>query len=244
MRRGAAAGLVAGALAALFALVFAEPAIDAAIELEEAHAAWSTVIPVHDTGGHGAAEAGLTRATQKLGLVTGMLIYGTALGGLFGVAAAWARGRLRGDAWSRSLKLGVSAVLALVVLPALAYPPNPPAVGDPDTVGARTLLTVGVWVFGLLVAAAAWSGARRLETRGWSRPGAQTSAGVAVLLALGVLFSLLPPTPGAGDFPADLLWSFRLGAIATQTVLFASLAVVYGLLAVRAEWPGRHASQG
>ena len=238
VRRGVAAGCAAGVLAAVFALVFAEPSVDAAIQLEEAHASLAAVLLVHDTGvgaDHHGSSAGLSRSTQKSGLVVGMLIYGAGLGALFGVAAAWARGRLRGDAWTRALKLGASAVLALVALPALTAPPNPPAVGDPETVGARTLLFLGVWAFGLLLAGAAWSGERLLESRRWSPPAAQTAAGVGVLLALSALLARLPATPGAGAFPGDLLWSFRLAAIATQVVLFGSLAVGYGLLAARAE---------
>jgi len=41
-----------------------------------------------------------------------------------------------------------------------------------------------------------------------------------------------------GEFPAGLLWSFRLSSIGTQLVLWTALAVVFGLLCERANRKG------
>jgi hypothetical protein len=229
--RGIAAGLVAGVLAGLFALAFAEPSVEAAIALEETASADAAPDGAH----HAHDSAGLSRRTQKTGLVIGTALYGLGLGAVFGVAASWATGRLRGDAWTRACKLGAVAVAAFVVLPALKYPPNPPAVGDPATVGGRTGLFVVLWISGVVLALAAWAGARALSQRSWSRPAIHATVGATVLVAVAVLFALLPGAPGAGAFPADLLWSFRLSSVATQVLVFGGTAVCFGLLSARAD---------
>jgi len=148
--RGLLAGLLAGLVAGLFALAFAEPSIDGAIALEEAAAAEAPEPDAHHAGG--AEDPGISRTTQKVGLVVGTSLYGIGVGALFGVAMAWSRGRLRGDVWTRALKLGGTAAGVLVVLPAIAYAPNPPAVGDPGTIGSRTTLYVVTCVIGLTLA--------------------------------------------------------------------------------------------
>jgi hypothetical protein len=49
--------------------------------------------------------------------------------------------RLRaGSPWERSLRLAASCFAAGWLVPFLEYPSNPPAVGDPATVGLRTRL--------------------------------------------------------------------------------------------------------
>jgi len=223
--RGLAAGLVAGLLAGLIALAFAEPSVEAAVALEEASGA--------DDAHHAHADGGLSRRTQKLGLVTGTALYGLGLGAVFGVAAWWAAGRLHGDAWTRACKLGAVAVAAFVVLPALKYPPNPPAVGAPATVGGRTGLFMVLWISGLALAIAAWASARTLSQRSWSRSAIHATVGAAALVAAAVLLAVLPGAPGAGEFPADLLWSFRLWSVATQMLVFGGTAVCFGLLSAR-----------
>jgi Probable cobalt transporter subunit (CbtA) len=225
--RGVAAGLIAGVLAGLLALAFAEPSVDAAIALEETASGGS--------GHHAHNGDHLTRRTQKVGLVAGTALYGVGIGAVFGVAGAWATGRLRGDAWTRACKLGAVAVAAFVALPALAYPPNPPAVGDPATVGSRTGLFVVLWVSGLALAFAAWASTRALAGRAWSRPAIHVTVGAAALAAVAGLLALLPAAPGAGAFPADLLWSFRLWSIATQVLVFGGTAVCFGALSAHAE---------
>lgn len=231
--RGIAAGLVAGLLTGLLALAFAEPTVDVAIALEEAVAPEEAASA--GSAHHAHDSDGLSRRTQKIGLVAGTTLYGMGFGAVFSVAAAWAAGRLCGDAWTRACKLGAAAVAALVVLPALAYPPNPPAVGDPATVSSRTGLFVVLWITGLALAVAAWAGTRPLAARSWSRPAIHVTVGATVLVAVAALLAVLPAAPGAGEFPADLLWSFRLRSIATQVLVFGGTAVCFGVLSARAD---------
>src|SRR5512135_3359680 len=92
--RGMLVGLAAGLLAFVFASVFGEPSVNAAIGFEAAHTA------------PGVAEPEVVSRTVQstVGLAVAVLIYGAALGGLFGVAYAFAHGRLgRLDARATSL---------------------------------------------------------------------------------------------------------------------------------------------
>lgn len=222
VRRGLVAGLLAGLVAALFALVVAQPQMDAAI-------AWEEAVADHD---HHEEET-FSRPVQKAGMVGGMALAGLAVGALFGVAAAWAVGRVNGDDWQRSLKLGAALVGAVVLLPALQYPPNPPGVGDPDAMGMRSVLYLGLAGFGLLLAVAAWAGARELAATDLPRPTRQLIVGAGVLVAVAAVLLVLPEAGPADAFPADLLWSFRLSSIGTQLVLHGGTAVAFGVLSAR-----------
>src|SRR4029450_8124331 len=104
--RGMLAGLLAGLVAFGIAKTIGEPQVDKAIAFEEyvgAHA------------GHGGQEAehdeGRVSPSQQnfAGLGTGTLIYGAAMGGIFGLVFAIAYGRL-GTLTAR----GTAAVLGLV----------------------------------------------------------------------------------------------------------------------------------
>lgn len=100
--RGLVAGLIAGLAAGVFAFAFGEPLIDRAIAVEAAS----------EPAGH-AEEALVSRDGQRIGLFLATGIYGLALGGLFGLVFAFARGRIRGSprlsVVNRLARLGGSA---------------------------------------------------------------------------------------------------------------------------------------
>jgi len=231
VRRGLVAGLLAGLCAGLLSLAIGEPRVEAAIRLEEAAAAAGNV-----DAGPPAFE--VTRPAQRVGLVVGLGLYGLAVGTLFGVAFLWAAGRVAGGPWPRSLKLGAAALGALVLLPALKYPPNPPAVGDPATVGQRTTLYLGLAAIGVLLALAAWAAARQLAGSRLPAPARQTLVGAGVVAVAAAVLVALPTAGEPVAIPADLLWSFRLASIATQATLYGGTALLFGLLAARAQGPG------
>lgn len=230
VRRGVVAGLVAGLFAGLLGLFVGEPSLDAAVDIEETA---NTAQQDADTEADDGTE--ITRPQQKAGLVVGSGLFGAAIGALFGIAAAWAVGRLAGDAWTRSLKLGAVLVSAVVVLPAAKYPPSPPGAGDPATVELRTTLYLGLALLGLLLATASWTSARTLRRTPMPRPVRQALVGAGTITVAALLLVGLPPAEGAGALPAELVWSFRLGSIAIQTALYGGTAVLFGLLAARWE---------
>jgi hypothetical protein len=219
VRRGLVAGLLAGVLSGLVAFGVGEPALSQAVALEEQQD----------------SPAGPSRTVQRLALVPGYALVGLAIGALFGVGAAWAQGRVAGDGWIRSLKLGGVCFGALAFLPALRYPPNPPGAEGGGDVGTSTGLYLVLGLAGLLLAAAAWSGVRQLAAAGVSRATRQTVVGITILVAAGAMLALLPGRGGADGLPAELVWRFRLASLASQSTFYGGLGVIFGLLSVRQE---------
>ena len=83
----------------------------------------------------------MSRGLQStLGLLTGTVVYGVAMGGVFALVFAAVYGRI-GHARARGsppATLALVAFTVIVLVPFLKYPSNPPAVGNDDTIGYRT----------------------------------------------------------------------------------------------------------
>ena len=236
LRRGIAAGLLAGLLAGLFAFFFGEPTVDGAIQIEEAAAAGQHEEEVAGGRGHEEEEEVFSRSTQKVGLFFATGLSGMLVGGIFGMAYAYFGGRLAsGSEWIRSLSLAGALFVGAFLIPFLKYPANPPTVGDPATIGSRTTAYFALVALSLLVVLGAWYAARRLRERGGvAAPVRQLAVGLGAVVAVGVLFLVLPAAPDPGEFPAGLLWDFRLSSLGTQLVLWAGIGVIFGLLCERA----------
>ena len=226
--RGLIVGLFAGLLAGTFAYVMGEPHIDAAIAIEEAAGAAHT----HETGetAEPAEEEPLvSRDGQRAGLFLATSLYGVALGGIFAVAFALLRRKLRtpSDSYA-ALGLAAAGFVGVVLIPFLKYPPNPPAVGDPETITKRTVTYLLTLVIGLLavwagVAASRW--AARLGEQPWIRWGVGGAALVATVVAAYLILPAINEVPGS--FPATLLWQFRFASLGTQAVLWTLLGFGY-----------------
>ncbi len=202
--RGMLVGLAAGILAFVFAKLFGEPQVDKAIAIE---------------GPTGEAPLVSRGAQSTPGLLTATVVYATALGGIFALVFAMA--------WNRTIKANpkrTAAVLALAgftvifLVPFLKYPSNPPAVGDPATIGERTQLYFTM----LAISIAAAVAAVRLRR-------------VVAFLALVVVAYVV--MPGVNEvpngFPADLLWDFRLATVGMHAVIWGTLGFVFGALATK-----------
>ena len=141
--RGMLVGILAGLLTFGFLKVYGEPQVDRAIAFEtqrdEAKAAAEKA-----KGGQVDDEPELvSRPVQAgLGLFTAVMVYATAFGGLFGLAFAFAYGRVDGALTPQgvSILLAATGFIAIYLVPNLKYPANPPSVGEPDTIGIRTAL--------------------------------------------------------------------------------------------------------
>ncbi|MGF9757658.1 CbtA family protein [Microvirga sp. 0TCS3.31] len=231
---GLLAGLAAGLLTFVVANVFGEPSIDTAIALEEAGSAEEA--PVADDGhshshshSHGEEEAAgteVSRGTQKTwGLATAFLIVGPALGGLVGLASAIAMGRLGRLSPAQSTALvALLGFVSVALVPFAKYPATPPAVGNGETIGART-----VYYFAfLLVSVLAVIGAVLLGKALLSRmrtTEAVAVAAAAYLLVVAVVGHLMPTVNEIGDFPGDTLWFFRRASLLTLATLWALLGI-------------------
>ena len=131
--RGMFAGILAAMLAVGFAEIFGEPQVEHAIAFEAAMDQAAGVAPDPEL---------VSRTLQKTaGLLTAAIAYGVALGGLFSLVFAFTYGRIGAvGAQALAALLAGMGFVALVLVPGLKYPPNPPAIGFADTIGTRTAL--------------------------------------------------------------------------------------------------------
>lgn len=214
---GLLAGLVGGLLAFGFMSVAGEPPVDEAIAYEEANA---PPAPDEEPGP-------VSRDTQKgFGLLTASTVYGLALGGIFALVFAYAYGRVgRAGPGRTALWLAAAAFLVVYLVPFLKYPPNPPAVGDTDTIGDRTALyVVMIWI-SVLAAVAAVRLRRSVGTF------LAVVAYVAVVAVAGLALPTYNDIPA--DFPATTLYEFRLASVGTQLIMWASIGLVFAAAAQR-----------
>jgi predicted cobalt transporter CbtA len=238
--RGLVAGLLAGIAAFVVAYLVGEPSVNAAIALEgTGHAATE---PGHHASGQALpGEPVVPRSLQSTaGLLTGTVVAGVTLGGLVGVLSALALGRF-GALGVRATTLAVTAAgfLVVIAVPTLGYPPNPPAVGNPGTIGLRTTLYFLLVAISVLAAVAAVLAGRALAPRlgGWYATLAAGAGYVAVTLtALALLPSFSEVPPG---YPATVLYEFRRASFLTQLTLWTVLGVVLADLAQRLTAPVR-----
>ena len=232
LRRGMVAGLLAGLLAGLFAFVVAEPLLDQAIGLEGSNHQEGQASATHTHEDEGEV---FSRSTQKVGLFLATGVSGMLVGGLFGLVFAYFRGRMDSESdWIRSLSLAAALFAGAVLAPFLKYPANPPTVGDPATIGDRTIAYFAMVGLSLLAILAAWYVSKLLKERGASAPVRQVTVGLGLVTVLIGLMLGLPATTDPGEFPAGLLWSFRLSSLGTQLVLWVGLGVLFGLLCEQA----------
>jgi predicted cobalt transporter CbtA len=221
------AGLAAGLLAFAFAYAFGEPQVQAAIDFED-HLARLAHEP--------AAAEEVSRGIQRtLGLLTGIVLMGIALGGVFALLFAWAYGRI-GPLGARATAalLALGAFVTVTLVPFTKYPANPPTVGNPDTIDRRTVLFVAMICISLLALVAATRIRRGLLARlgAWN---AATVAALAFVVIVAVAELVLPAvheTPAG--FPADVLYRFRLASLGINAVLWTAIGLGFGLLAERA----------
>ena len=224
--RGMLAGVAAGLIAFVFAWLFGEGPVEGAIAFGDGMS--------HMAGGADEPEL-VSRAVQgTVGLLTGVVVYGGALGGIFALAFAYAHGRV--GCWSpraTAAVLAAAAFAVLVLVPQIKYPANPPAVGAPDTIGLRTALYFGMLALSVAAAVAALGTGRGLVGR--LGPWNAAVAGVAAyLVAMAVVMLVLHPVDEVPDgFPAAVLWRFRLASLGTEAVLWTALALVFGAMAER-----------
>lgn len=226
MGRGAVAGALAGLLSAVVSFSLGEPSVRRAIELEEAAA--------HAAGEADHAEV-FSRAAQQGALFLVSMLTGLAIGILFAsVYAVRHRRDPDADSWSRSLQLALAGLVGIALIPFLRYPANPPAVGDPATVDARTTAYLAAMLVGIAAVTASGQLYRRMTERGVRLPLRQLATLAVVLGSLSATW-LLPGNPDAIDAPADLIWDFRVASIASLIMLWLGLGAVFGMLGERAE---------
>jgi len=219
--RGLLAGILAGLLAAGFSFLAGEPSIERAIAFETA---------MERAAAQPSEPEIVTRSVQRgAGLLTAYIVYGAAIGGLFSLVFALAYGRVKGfDPKALSALLAFAGFVTMVLVPELKYPANPPAIGAPETIGARTALYFAMLAISLLAMILAATLALAARLGPWN--GALVSAAVFVAAA-GLAALALPPVDEVPvNFPASVLWNFRLASIGARAVLWTALGLTFGAM--------------
>ncbi|MYR06179.1 hypothetical protein GTV32_07570 [Gordonia sp. SID5947] len=254
---GLLSGLIAGIVAFVFARLFIEPQVAEAIDYEEGRSHAEEMV----AGEHGAHEHGevFARSIQEnVGAGVGTVVFAVCMGAFFAVAFTilWAylgRHHPGTDPRMVAAALGLIGFVAVFGVPFFAYPANPPAVGDDDTIGARSGAFLTITLLSLAFAIAAVVFALWLRPRlGGLR--SAVAAAVGYLVAVGITIALLPefhevPGPVTDDagqltfpgFPGDVIADFRIYTIADQVVLWSVLTVVFALILGRLARPSRAA---
>jgi predicted cobalt transporter CbtA len=224
--RGMLAGLLAALLAVLFARLVGEPQVDLAINFEDAHARAMGMAQDVEL---------VSRGVQKgLGLLTAIVLYGSALGGLFSIVFTICYGRVATiGPRTLALVLAIAAFASATLVPALKYPPNPPGVGLPATIDYRTQTYFAMLVFSLVGLGIAGFVGRKLMPRLGVLNGVLIAIGAYVAIAAGEILAMPTINEVPPDFPASVLWNFRIASLGVQAVLWSAIGVLFGLMAER-----------
>ena len=244
---GVASGLVAGLASFAYARLEISPLIEQAIGYEEGRSHAEAAL----TGEHGHEHEVFTRALQEnVGAGVGTLVFGLVMGALFAVAfsvlmAVLHRRGIRVDARAAAALLAVAAFVSTTVIPALAYPPNPPGVGVGDTIGDRTTAYLVIVVSSVVLAVSAAAVALRLAPRlgGWQSGIASTAGYLAATATVTALMPSFHEVPGPmtgpdGEivfpgFPAEVLSDFRIDSLLTQAILWSVVAAGFAVMLPR-----------
>jgi predicted cobalt transporter CbtA len=215
--RGALAGLIAGILGFLFARIFAEPIIDAAIDYEAGRG--EVLSAVNTALGRAVEPDGpeiFSRSIQSgIGVATGIIGFSIAMGALIAVAYLVLHGRFGVKPKVLGWAVAGFGFLGVYLLPFVKYPANPPAIGHDFTIDTRgelylTMVAASVILLGLAVFAS-----RKLSGKlGWPK-----AVGIAVIGFFVVYGGLLAALPSLGNLAANVAHAdeFGFARAATET---------------------------
>ena len=211
------AGAIAGTILGIINQVAVEPYIEQAIELEMQNTAQSGQVI-------NPAEFAAYRFWQKGGEIVAGTILGLSIGSLYGIVFAYTRGWISGNN-NKKKALIVASILWLVLflMPALKYPPNPPAVGNPETIYDRQSLYVAFLAisgFSALGLAFLYRKIASSNTKKAIIPSAYAAIMAGAYLAM-------PANPDPINAPIDLVIGFRITSGITISMFWALLGVIF-----------------
>lgn len=241
--RGMLVGIVASLLCFSFLKLYGEPQVDRAIafeaQLDETKAAADSAKNM-DMSKHEHAELVGRPVQAGIGLLTGLVVYCTAFGGLFALAFAFAYGRASGASpQGVSAMLAATGFVAIYLVPNLKYPASPPSVGDAETIGIRTALYFAMIAISILAMVGSVGLKHRLVLRygEWNATLIVAAVYVAVVAVAGLLLPAINEVPE--QFPAVVLWQFRIASIGAQAIMWVTIGLLFGALTQRASTASR-----
>ncbi|MGH9926884.1 MAG: CbtA family protein [Nitrososphaeraceae archaeon] len=213
-------GAIAGTILGLINLLLVEPYIDQAIEIEVQNT-------VASDGPVNMDELVQYRLWQKGGEIVAGTILGISVSALFGIIFVYSRDSLPGsNNKKKGLILAGIVFSVLFLIPALKYPGNPPAVGDPETVVYRQSLYIGMLTisgFSALALALLYRATKHEESK-------KVIISISIIYAaiIAIAFIILPSNPDDITIPMDLLMNFRIVSTLTMGIFWGILGITLG----------------
>jgi predicted cobalt transporter CbtA len=221
------AGAIAGTILGAINQVVVEPYVDHAIELEMRNTAQSGQVITNP------AEFAAYRFWQKGGEIIAGTILGLSIGSLYGIVFAYTRGSISGIN-NKKKALIVASIMwfVLFLMPALKYPPNPPAVGNPETIYYRQSLYVAFLAisgFSALGLAFLYRKMMVASSNNTKKKAIIIPSAVYAAIMAGAYLAM-PANPDPINAPIDLVIGFRITSAITISMFWAVLGVIFGAL--------------
>ena len=213
-------GIIAGVILAGVNYFVAEPFIDQAIGIEVDNSIASGEVVDFD-------ELSSYRVWQKEGTFAAGAFLGLTYGAILGIVYVISRKYLpSSDDRKKALILAAIMCLSLYVVPFIKYPANPPAVGDPETIGLRDSLYTNYQLASGLIALGVSILMYKLRRIGYSKY-------VIIVIYLGLvasIYAIFPANPDEIAAPMDLVNAFRAVTFGTMVMFYLVLGTIFGIM--------------
>jgi Probable cobalt transporter subunit (CbtA) len=213
-------GVIAGVILAGVNYFVAEPFIDQAIGIEVDNSIASGEVVDFD-------ELSSYRVWQKEGTFAAGAFLGLTYGAILGIVYVISRKYLpSSDDRKKALILAAIMCLSLYVVPFIKYPANPPAVGDPETIGLRDSLYTSYQLASGLIALGAsilMYKLRRISYIKYMIP-------VIYVGLVASIYAIFPANPDEITAPMDLVNAFRAVTFGTMVMFYLVLGAVFGIM--------------
>jgi len=213
-------GVIAGVILAGVNYFVAEPFIDQTIGIEVDNSIASGEVVDFD-------ELSSYRVWQKEGTFAAGAFLGLTYGAILGIVYVISRKYLpSSDDRKKALILAAIMCLSLYVVPFIKYPANPPAVGDPETIGLRDSLYTIYQLASGLIALGVSILMYKLQRIGYIKY-------VIPVIYLGLvasIYAIFPANPDEITAPMDLVNAFRAVTFGTMVMFYLVLGTIFGIM--------------
>jgi len=213
-------GVIAGVILAGVNYFVAEPFIDQAIGIEVDNSIASGEVVDFD-------ELSSYRVWQKEGTFAAGAFLGLTYGAILGIVYVISRKYLpSSDDRKKALILAAIMCLSLYIVPFIKYPANPPAVGDPETIGLRDSLYTSYQLASGLIALGVSILMYKLQRISYIKY-------VIPIIYLGLvafIYAIFPANPDEITAPMDLVNAFRAVTFGTMVMFYLVLGTIFGIM--------------
>ena len=216
------AGAIAGTILGIVNQVAVEPYIERAIELEMLQQNTAQSGQVINP-----AEFAAYRFWQKGGEIAAGTILGLSIGSLYGIVFAYTHGSVPGSN-NKKKALIVAGIMwfVLFLMPALKYPANPPAVGNPETIYYRQSLYVAfLAISGFSALGLAFLYQKVVASSNTKKATIIPLAYAAIMVGA---YLAMPANPDPINAPIDLVIGFRITSAITISMFWGLLGIIFG----------------